>query len=49
MKNVQSILFDLKKYRRVIFHDTEADAKFEEKLTCRLENDRNMANFHQSN
>ena len=26
------------------------DAKFEEKLTCGLENDmRNMANFHQSN
>ena len=49
MKNVQSIMFDLKKYRRVIFHDTEADAKFEEKLTCGLENDRNMANSHQSN
>ena len=28
----------------------KGDAKFEEKLTCRLENDiRNMANFHQSN
>ena len=27
----------------------ESDAKFEEKLTCGLENDmRNMANFHQS-
>ena len=46
MKNVQSIMFDLKKYRGVIFHDTEVDAKFEEKLTCGLENDSNMANFH---
>ena len=28
----------------------ECDAKFEEKLTCGLENDRrNMANFHQIN
>ena len=40
------VLFDLKKYRGVIFHDTESVAKFEEKLTCGLENDRNMANFH---
>ena len=46
MENEQSSMFDLKKYRGVIFHDTEADAKFEEKLTCALENDRNMANFH---
>ena len=46
MKNVQIIMFYLKKYRGVIFHDTEGDAKFEEKLTCGLENDRNMANFH---
>ena len=46
MKNVQSIMFDLKKYRGVIFHDTESDAKFEEKVTCGLENGRNMANFH---
>ena len=45
MKNVQSIMFDLKKYRGIIFHDTEGDAKFEEKLICGLENDRNMANF----
>ena len=42
-------MFDLRKYREVIFHDTEGDAKFEEKLTCGLGNDRNMANFHQSN
>ena len=28
----------------------KGDAKFEEKLTCGLENDKtNMANFHQSN
>ena len=28
----------------------KGDAKFEEKLTCCLENDtRNMVNFHQSN
>ena len=32
-----------------IFHDTEEDAKFEEKLTCCLKNDmRNFANFQQS-
>ena len=37
------VLFELKKYREVIF------AKFEEKLTCCLENDtRSFANFHQS-
>ena len=35
-----------KKYRGVIFRDTEGDAKFEEKLTCGFENDRNMATFH---
>ena len=28
----------------------KSDAKFEEKLTCSLENDmRNLSNFHQSN
>ena len=27
----------------------KGDAKVEEKLTCGLENDRNIANFHQSN
>ena len=42
----KSIMFDLKKYRGVIFHDTEGDAKVEGKLTSGLENDRNMANFH---
>ena len=41
-------MFDLKKYRGVIFHDTR-DAKFEEKITCALENNmKNLANFHQS-
>ena len=49
MKNVQSTMFDLQNYRGLIFHDTEGDAKFEEKLTCGFENDRNMANYHQSN
>ena len=39
-------MFDLKKYRGVIFHNTEGDAKFEDKLTCGLENDGNIANFH---
>ena len=40
-------MFDLEKYRRVIFHDTEG--KFEDRLTCGLENDmRNMPNFHLS-
>ena len=43
-------MFDLKKYRGVIFMTLMGDAKLEEKLTCGLENDKkNMANFHQSN
>ena len=42
-------MFDLKKYRGVIFMTQEGDAKFEEKLTFGLENDiRNMTNFHQT-
>ena len=42
-------MFDLKKYRGVIFHDTEEWSKFEEKLTCGLENVMgSLANFHQS-
>ena len=36
-------MFDLKMYREVIFNDTEGDAKFEEKMTWALENDKNMA------
>ena len=40
------ITFDLKKYRGIIFHDTEES---KEKLACGLENDTtNLANFHQS-
>ena len=43
------IMFELQKYRGVIFHDTEQYANFEEKLTCGLENNmRNLTNFHQS-
>ena len=37
-----------KKYRGVIFITLASDAKFEEKLTCALENNmKNLANFHQ--
>ena len=40
------ITFDLKKYRGIIFHDTEES---KEKLACDLENDTtNFANFYQS-
>ena len=43
------ILFELKEYRRLSFITLNSDAKFEEKLTCGLENNmRNFANFHQS-
>ena len=57
----KNIRFDLRKYRGVIFYDTEeswkfeelsfmrlkSHAKFEEKLTCGLENGMtNLANFH---
>ena len=42
------LMFDLKKHRGVIFHDTEERCKIGRKLTCGLENDRNMANFHLS-
>ena len=39
--------FHPKKYRGVVFYDTEESCKFEEKLTCALENDmKNLANFH---
>ena len=41
--------FDLKKYKGVYFMTLKSHAKFEEKLTCGLENDmRNLANFHQN-
>ena len=43
------IMFDLKKYRRAIFHDTKKYVKFEEKLTYGLENDMwILAKSHQS-
>ena len=42
-------MFELNKYRGVIFHDMESDKKFEEQLTRGLKNDmRNLANFSQS-
>ena len=44
------VMFDLKNTEELSFMTLKGDAKFEEKLTCGLENDmRNMANFHQSN
>ena len=43
------ILFELKKYRVVIFHELKSDAKFEEKITYGLKNNmRNLANLYQS-
>ena len=43
------ITFNLKKSRVLSFMTLKSDAKFEEKLTCGLENDmKNMANFHHS-
>ena len=43
-------MFDLKNTEKLSFMTLKGDAKFEEKLTCGLENGmRNMANFHQSN
>ena len=44
------IMFELKKYRGVTFHDTRAWCKtWNKKLTCGLENDMmNLAKFHQS-
>ena len=42
-------MFDLKSTEELSFITLESDAKFEEKLTCGLENNmRNLANFHQS-
>ena len=51
MKNVQSIkCLPYKNTEELSFMTLKGDAKFEEKLTCGLENDmRNIANFHQSN
>ena len=33
---------------RVLLHFDKSDRKFEKKLTCGLENDTNMTDFHQS-
>ena len=42
-------MFELKRDREVIFHDTKSDSKFEENLSCGLENDmKNITNFYQS-
>ena len=42
-------MFELKSKEELNFITPESDAKFEEKLTCGLENDmRNLAKFHQS-
>ena len=42
-------MFDLKSTEELSFMTLKSDAKFEEKLTCGLENDmRNLANFHLS-
>ena len=43
------IMFKLKKYKGVIFHDTKEWCKFEEQLTYGLVNDmKNLEKFHQS-
>ena len=43
------IMFKLKKYRGVIFHDARKWCQIEEKVTCGLKNDmKNLENFHQS-
>ena len=43
------ILFHLKRTEKLSFMTLMSHAKFEEKLTCALENDmRNLANFHQN-
>ena len=43
------VMFDLKSTEELSFMTLESDAKFEEKLTCGLENNmRNLENFHQS-
>ena len=43
-------MFELKKSKEELYFMTlECDAKFEEKLTCGLQDDtRNLAKFHQS-
>ena len=42
-------MFDLKTTEKLSFITMKGGVKFEEKLTCGLENDlRNLGNFHQS-
>ena len=42
-------MFDQKTTEELSFMTLKSDAKFEQKLTCDLENDmKNMKNFHQS-
>ena len=44
-----ALSFDLNSTEGLSFMTLKGDAKFEERLTCGLENDmRNIANFHQS-
>ena len=43
------LMFDLKSKEELSFMTLKGDAKFDEKLTCGLENDMgNMVDFHQS-
>ena len=42
------VMLDLNKYSELSFMALESDAKFEETLTCGLENNRNLPNFYQS-
>ena len=54
LKNLKNLHFDwfflvIFGLKKLSFMTLESDAKFEEKLTCGLENNmRNLANFHQS-
>ena len=42
-------MFELRKYRGVMFAGNEIDTKFEEKLTFAFKTDmRNLGNFHQN-
>ena len=49
-KCVKYSMFDLKNTEKLSFMTLKGEDKFEEQVTCGLENDiRNMANFYQSN
>ena len=43
-----SLNFASRKYRGIVSHDTESDAKFKEKSICCLKKDKNLVNFDQS-